>query len=69
MEMTFKLRKSATWRGDDQVLVYAGLFLVCALVSALGGGTLGLLSFIPAVIAAEVLARLPGDRIRNRRES
>lgn len=66
--MTFKLRKNTKWRGDDQVLVYAGLFLVCALVSALGGGALGLLSFIPAVIAAEVMARLPGDDAGNRRE-
>jgi len=56
--MTLRLRKNTRWQGDDQVLVYAGLFLVCALVSALGGGALGLLSFIPAVIAAEVMARL-----------
>ena len=66
--MTFRLRKNATWQGDDQVLVYAGLFLVCALVSTLGGGALGILSFIPAVIAAEVLARLPVHGSRNRRE-
>ena len=46
--MMFKLRKNARWQGDDQVLVYAGLFLICALVRALGGGALGLLSFIPA---------------------
>lgn len=58
--MTLKLRKNTRWQGDDQVLVYAGLFLVCALVSTLGGGALGILSFVPAVIAAEVLARLPG---------
>ena len=66
--MTLKLRKNARWQGDDQVLVYAGLFLVCALVSALGGGALGLLSFIPAVVAAEILARLPGEEQRERRE-
>ncbi len=59
--MTLKLRKNTRWQGDDQVLVYAGLFLVCALVSTLGGGALGILSFIPAVMAAEVLARLPGQ--------
>ena len=66
--MMFKLRKNARWQGDDQVLVYAGLFLICALVSALGGGALGLLSFIPAVVTAELLARLPGDEQRDRRE-
>ena len=67
--MTYKLRTSAKWQGDDQVLVYAGLFLVCALVSALGGGALGILSFIPAVAAAEVIARLPGDGQQDGQES
>ena len=56
--MTIRPRKSQRIQGDDQVLVYAGLFLICAGVSAMGGGALGLLSFIPAVGVAEVLRRL-----------
>jgi len=66
--MNLRLRKSARWQGDDQVLVYAGLFLVCALVSTLGGGALGILSFIPAVIAAEVLSRVSVSEQNQRSE-
>ncbi|MFT6285361.1 MAG: O-antigen ligase [Halieaceae bacterium] len=43
--------------GDDHIVVYAVLFLVCALISALGGGWLGVLCFVPAAIALELIQR------------
>ena len=42
--------------GSDRILIVAGLFSVCALLSSLGGGLLGLLCFVPAVIAIEASA-------------
>ncbi|MEP1472548.1 MAG: hypothetical protein ABJK25_16375 [Halieaceae bacterium] len=39
---------------DDHVLIYAALFMVCALMSALGGGWLGIASFVPAAIVIEI---------------
>ena len=48
--------------GDDHTVVYAGLFLVCALISALGGGWLGVLCFVPAAIALELMQRFGVSR-------
>ena len=54
-EMIMKQRINVLDFGDAHIVVYAGLFLVCALISALGGGWLGVLCFVPAVIVLELL--------------
>jgi len=51
--MAITLRSKASSSGSDRVLIFAGLFFVCALLSALGGPMLGVLCFVPAVIAME----------------
>ena len=53
--MSLRPRKSVMGRCDDQVFAYAGLFLLCSLVSALGGGILGMMLFVPSAAAAVVL--------------
>jgi hypothetical protein len=45
-------------RCDEQVFAFAGLFLVCSLISALGGSLLALFLFIPTAVAASLW--LPG---------
>lgn len=51
--MAILLRSKASSSGSDRVLIAAGLFFVCALLSALVGPMLGVLCFMPAVIAME----------------
>ena len=51
--MAILLRSKASSSGSDRVLIVAGLFFVCALLSTFGGAMLGLLCFVPAVIAME----------------
>ena len=55
--MSLRVRKHLFTTGDSQVLVYAALFLLAAAASALGGGALGLLSFLPAIALAEGASR------------
>ncbi len=47
---------------DAHIVIYAGLFLVCALISALGGGWLGMLCFVPAAIVLELVQHLGRSR-------
>ncbi|MEH6609202.1 MAG: hypothetical protein V7696_07505 [Halioglobus sp.] len=61
--MTVKRLEKVWDFGDDHTVVYAGLFLVCALISALGGGWLGVLCFVPAAIALELIQRFAVSRI------
>ena len=51
--MAISLRRKTSSTGSDRVLIAAGLFFVCATLSALGGSMLGVLCFVPAVIAME----------------
>ena len=53
--MRVKPRRNLLGRCDDQVFAYAGLFLLSAGVSALGGSLLGLLVFIPSALAAALI--------------
>ncbi len=63
--MTVKPRKQILLRSDDHVIVHAGLFLVCAMLSALGMGSMALLCFLPAAALFEGLAALsPGKPSR-----
>lgn len=67
--MSVKPRRQIMLRSDDHVIIYAALFLVCAMLSALGLGALlatlatGLLTamcFVPAVLLSEMLSRRAG---------
>ena len=49
-------RRSILSRGNDRVLIHSTLFLVCALISAMGAGFLAALAFLPAAGAVEVAA-------------
>ena len=51
--MAVSLHSRTIHAGSDRVLIAAGLFFVCAVLSAVGGGLLGLLCFVPAVVAVE----------------
>lgn len=51
-------RKGLIGQGGDRTIIYSGLFLVCALLSALGAGSLGALAFIPAAVAVEATTQL-----------
>ncbi len=56
--MSAKPRKPILMRSDDRVVIYAGLFLVCAMLSSLGMGPLALLCFLPAAFLFEGLSVL-----------
>ena len=60
--MSFRVRKSLFTGANQQVLLYAGLFLLAAVASALGGGALGLLSFLPAIALAEGASRRSSEQ-------
>lgn len=50
--MTFRSRRSALATGNDQILFNALLLLICAIMSALGAGLLGVLVLLPAALIA-----------------
>ncbi len=54
--MTVHTRRRGFWQPDQRVVVYAGLFMVCALLSAAGLGPHALLAFLPAAAVTETLA-------------
>lgn len=56
--MTVRPRRNLLGRCDDQVFACAGLFLLSAAVSAVGGSALGMLLFIPSALAAGVVGWL-----------
>lgn len=56
--MSVKPRKQLLMRSDDRVVIYAALFLVCSMLSAMGLGALALLCFFPAAALIEGLATL-----------
>ena len=56
--MSVKPRRQILLRSDDRTVIYAGLFLVCAMLSALGAGTLALLCFLPVAVLFEGLVAL-----------
>ena len=65
--MVIRDRRAVMAPADDHVVIYAALFLVCALLSALGGGWLGVACFVPVAIVMELALRW-GER-RERRGS
>ena len=52
--MVLKDRRVRLLRADDLMLIYAALFLVCAVISALGAGWLGVACFVPVVVIIEL---------------
>ncbi len=55
--MTIKPGKRSLGRPDRQVLLYAAMFMLCAMISALGAGVLALLLFPPAAAGVAWLRR------------
>lgn len=53
--MNLKPSRNVMSYSDDRVLNYAVVFLVCALVSTLGGGALALVCFVLLTLVVEVL--------------
>jgi len=59
--MFLKSRKSLLSLVDNRVLVYSTLFLVCALISALTPGNIGLAVFLPCAFMIEYVIRTRCD--------
>lgn len=64
--MSVKPRRQILMRGDDRVVIYAGLFLVCAMLSSLGMGPLALLCLLPAAALFEGLSHFSPRRPERR---
>lgn len=56
--MSVKPRKPVLARSDDRMIVHVGLFLICAMLSALGVGALAFLCFLPAAGLVELLSAI-----------
>jgi hypothetical protein len=65
--MTTKPRKQVLGHSDNRVIIHAALFLVCALLSALGVGALAFWCFIPAAVLFELLAGAASRQDNSRR--
>ena len=55
--MSIKPRQQVIARSDKRGIVHAGLFIICAMLSALGMGFTALWAFLPAAVLLEVLGR------------
>ena len=56
--MSVKPRKQVFARSDERLIVHAGLFLICATLSAVGVGALAFLCFLPAAGLVELLSAI-----------
>jgi hypothetical protein len=54
--MSVKPRKQVLARADDRMIVHAGLFLICAMLSAIGVGAVAFWCFLPAAGLIELLS-------------
>ncbi|KAA1194374.1 hypothetical protein F0M18_02790 [Pseudohalioglobus sediminis] len=54
--MSIKPRRNVLIHSDERVLVYAGLFFICAVLAALGVGALAFWCFLPAAVLMECLS-------------
>jgi hypothetical protein len=59
--MFTKSRKSMLSWADSRVLIYSTLFLLCALISALGASSFGVAVFLPCAVAIEFVLRTRCD--------
>ena len=64
--MSVKPRKQVLARSDDRMIVHAGLFLICAMLSALGVGALAFWCFLPAAGLVELLSSVSPTNISRR---
>ena len=64
--MSVKPRKLILSRSDERMSVHAGLFLICATLSAVGVGALAFLCFLPAVGLVELLSAISPTGITRR---
>lgn len=60
--MSIKPRRQVLAKSDNRVIMHAALFLVCAMLSALGMGMAALWCFLPAAAVMEGLAFLSPSR-------
>ncbi len=60
--MSIKPRRQVLARSDDRVILHAALFMICAMLSALGMGAAALWCFIPAAAVLEGLSLLVPTR-------
>jgi len=60
--MSIKPRRQVLARSDDRVIMHAALFLICAMLSALGMGITALWCFLPAAAILEGLSLLSPRR-------
>lgn len=56
--MSIKPRRNVLVYSDERVLVYAGLFVICAMLAALGMGAVAFWCFLPAAALSELLSAL-----------
>ena len=56
--MSVKPRKHLFASSDERMIIHAGLFLICATLSAVGLGLLAFLCFLPAAGLLELLATI-----------
>lgn len=64
--MSVKPRKHVFASGDQRMVVHAGLFLICAALSAVGVGALAFLCFPPAAGLVELLSAISPTGISRR---
>ena len=60
--MSIKPRRQVLARSDNRVIMHAALFLICAMLSALGMGASALWCFLPAALVLEGLSLLSPQR-------
>lgn len=60
--MSIKPRKSPLSRIDDEAFIYAALFTLCALISAIGGGPIALIAVVGAGLLLRHLLSNQGQR-------
>ena len=63
--MTHTARKKLFEHPDQRVVVYAALFLVCAVLGALGLGESALMAFFPVAVGIELFAAAASHQHRN----
>ncbi len=64
--MSIKPRRQVLARSDDRVILHAALFMICAMLSALGMGAAALWCFLPAAAVLEGLSLLSPTRNQRR---
>lgn len=56
-KMLSESRRLTVTKTDGRIVIYSALFMLCALLSAVGGGAWGALAFMPAAVVVEIASR------------